>query len=175
MDLLYNKLNKHLNWYESLSIMLVINKIRPAYLCNFSQNKINKISKIIKDIVFYKLIEFKPKKFFTLFYLDSQKINVDKYSKNPKNRELLGKILGYSCPWKNNRTPSSITYTYTIEIINNTGEFNDIITYVCDKQLKSYEKQQYKQAVMIKNLIKHITIDYKNYSVVTKITKNTVL
>ena len=70
MDI-YNSLNKHISWSHSLSILLVINKIRPAFLLiGTTPVKLNKITKIVKDLVLTKTIEYRPKKYFTLFYLD---------------------------------------------------------------------------------------------------------
>ncbi len=168
---LYKSLNKHLTWSHSLSILLVINKIRPAFLLlGATPSKLNKISKIVKDMVFIKTIEFKPKKYFTLFYLEPLTKKIIKYSENPNDRELLGKILGYGCPWKNNRKAQNTVYVYTTEVMmNDTADFDDLITYVCDKPSKVYEKQQVKQALLIKDLTKHLG----SYNVITKVTKQT--
>ena len=168
---IYNSLNKYLSWSHSLSILLVINKIRPAFLLiGTTPVKMNKITKIVKDLVLTKTIEYRPKKYFTLFYLEPLSKEITEYSKNPNDRELLGKILGYGCPWKSNRKAQNTVYVYTIEVMmNDTGDFDDLITYVCDKPSKVYEKQQIKQAVMIKDLTKHLG----SYNVITKVTKQT--
>ena len=54
-------------------------------------------------------------------------------------------------------------------MMNDTADFDDLITYVCDKPSKVYEKQQVKQALLIKDLTKHLG----SYNVITKVTKQT--
>ena len=84
----------------------------------------------------------------------------------------MGKILGYGCPWKSNRVVPNTVYVYSIEVMmNNIGEYDDLVTYVCDKPSKIYEKQQIKQAIMIKNLTKSLG----DYDVITKVTKQTTV
>jgi len=107
-----------------------------------------------------------------VFYLEPLTKQIIKYSKNPNDRELLGKILGYGCPWTNNRKAQNTVYIYTIEVMmNNTADFDDLITYVCDKPSKVYEKQQVKRALMIKDLTKHLC----SYDVTIKVTKQTTV
>lgn len=176
----YVKINenlcKFLDWSHALSILTVLDGIRTAYLIlgKFNANKIKRISKIVGPKLFITVIEFKPKRFYTLFYLEPMRKNVEKYVSDLSDKELLGKILGYGCPWKKGRVVGKVTYVYNIEVISDeTGQYDDIMQYVCDKPSVSYNKQLLKQAKRIKDLTNKLNSD--SYIVSANVTKRVML
>jgi len=167
---IFDKLKKEFGLNLAFNIIIVILNIKPAFLGNVTEDKIKKIKKIIGDQV--NVVTFDENKLM-LIYSNTISKKVDEFIEKHKksgnrDHELLGEILGYSCPWKKNRKPKKIEYAYDIRLYND-DQFMQPIAFVCDDQNHKHKSVIINIAKKMKRVLKSLNME--EWSITTNISE----
>jgi hypothetical protein len=173
---IYKKLKFLKNKDLQINILLIMNKIRNASYNFLDINRLNKLKKFILkndnlDIYVVNHLHHnleKDNNAFIIYYKSYEKeIQKIKNIKNMKKFDsILGKILGFECPFDYNRcNKDNIRYRYNISVMDKDWNEIDIIYYTCIKKNEKAIKNLTKLCKKIKPIIEElgfINISFNN-------------